>query len=190
MSLEDWNRRYAAGEKLDDPAAPLVKRFAASLKPGSALDLACGPGGNALYLAERGWRVTAVDGSSIAIEHLRRCAALKQFSIDIQLADLERGEFQIPANSYDLVLDILYLQRDLIPAIQSAVRPGGLVIAAVLLANPDQQEGTATRAAPGELRSLFSGWNILHYFESGGESRSIAELVAAKPTLSENSDRP
>ena len=181
MSLETWNQRYAAGEKLDEPHAPLVERFAAELTPGAALDLACGPGRNALYLAERGWRVTAVDGSAIALEHLRKRAQAKRLALDISLADLERREFQLPVNSYDLVLDILYLQRDLIPQIQAALRPGGLVIATVLLASGDQPQATATRAAPGELRALFPDWEILHYRET-----SIAELVAVKPAISGN----
>lgn len=176
MSLESWNQRYAAGEKLDEPHAPLVEQFAAKLAPGAALDLACGAGRNALYLAERGWRVTAVDGSPIALEHLRKRARAKRLSLDIRLADLERGEFQLPANSCDLLLDILYLQRDLIPAIRAAVRPGGVAIATALLATSDQPQGTPIRAARGELRALFDGWAVLHYNED-----SAACLVARKP---------
>lgn len=176
MSLESWNRRYAAGEKLDEAHALLVERFAAGLPPGDALDLACGPGRNALYLAELGWRVTAVDGSAIAIEHQRERARAKRLAIDIHCADLERGEFAIAAESYDLVLDILYLQRDLIPAIQRGLRPGGLIIATVLVA----KSGTPTRATPGELRALFTGWNVLH----DSEKEASAELVALKPKIS------
>jgi len=179
LSLETWNRRYAAGEKFDQAHAPLVERFASGCEPGDALDLACGLGRNALYLAELGWRVTAVDGSAIAVEHVRRCVQAKRLPIDIRLADLERGEFAIPAESYDLVLDILYLQRDLIPAIQRGLRPGGLVIAIALLAESGQPQGTATRTAPGELRALFTAWNILHFLEN----EASAELVAAKPKI-------
>jgi tellurite methyltransferase len=176
LSLETWNQRYAAGEKLDEPHSPLVERFAGTLTPGTALDLACGLGRNALYLADHGWRVVAVDGSAVALEHLRKRAQAERLVVDIRLADLERGEFKFPVNSCDLVLDILYLQRDLIPQIQAALRPGGIVIATVLLATGDQPHGTATRAAPGELRGFFPDWEILHYQES-----SVAELVAMKP---------
>ena len=183
MSLESWNRRYAAGEKLDQTHAPLVERFSSGLPPGDALDLACGPGPNALYLAELGWRVTAVDGSPIAIDDLRERARAKRLAIDIHCADLERGEFAIPAESYDLVLDIRYLQRDLIPAMQRGLRPGGMVIATVLVS----QSATATRARPGELRARFAGWNILHYSENEG-TNPIAEMVAVKPKISACSD--
>ena len=171
MSLEDWNRRYRAGEQLDQKHAPLVERFAGRLPPGKALDLACGPGRHALFLAERGWQVTAVDGSPIAIGHLGARASARNLPIDARLADLERGEFEIPADEYDLVIDFLYLQRDLIPAIQRGTRPGGMIIAVALIS----QQPTPTRVTPGELCALFAGCKILHSLE-----REVAELVAIR----------
>ena len=176
MSIESWNRRYAAGEKLDLAPLPLVERFAAGLEAGDALDVACGPGRHAIYLAGRGWRVTAVDGSSVAMEHLR--ARSKGLSIDVCLADLEQGTFAIPENAFDLVLDILYLQRDLIPALKAGLRPGGIAIVTVLLADPAEPRGTTTRAEKGELAAFFQGWEILHNSEEDG---AVAELVARKP---------
>jgi tellurite methyltransferase len=175
LSIESWNRRYAAGEKLDLAPLPLVERFAANLPAGDALDLACGPGRHAIYLAERGWRVTAVDGSPIAIDALR--ARSEKGSIDARLADLERGGFAIPENTFDLVLDILYLQRDLIPGLKAAVRPGGHAIVMVLLADPADVEESATRTAKGELAAFFEDWQILHSSEEAG----LAGLVARKP---------
>ncbi len=181
MSLEEWDKRYRAGEQLSETPAALVEQFAGSLRPGRALDLACGPGRHTLYLAERGWRVTAVDGSPVAIEHLRVRARAKQRDIDARLADLERGEFEIPADAFDLIVVFRYLQRDLIPAIQRAVRPGGVVIAVARLAGSDQPKGVPTRAAPGELREFFAAWKILHSFEGGDPQRAVAELVAVRP---------
>ena len=185
MSLEDWNQRYAASEQLFETPAPLVEEFAGPLQPGTALDLACGPGRNALFLAERGWHVTAVDGSPIAIDLLRRSARRKNLDINLRVADLERGEFQIPPGAFDLIVDSYYLQRDLIPAMQRGVRPGGKIIAIVHLADPDQPNGTPTRATPGELRACFAGWTILHDFEGQPREschrRAVAEIVAVKP---------
>jgi tellurite methyltransferase len=159
----------------------LVVQFTQPLAPGSALDLASGPGRNAIYLAERGWRVTAVDGSRVAIEQLRANAP----SIHARVADLEAGEFDIPPEPFDLVLACYYLQRGLIPRMKAALRPGGLLIMIVLLAGADQPQGTPTRAYPGELRGFFSDCAILHYRErEAGESahrHAVAELVAQKP---------
>ena len=185
MSLEDWNQRYQAGEQLFKSPAPLVEEFASSLAPGAALDLACGPGRNALFLAERGWRVTAVDGSPMAIDLLRQRAHDKNLQIDSRVADLERGEYEIPPGAFDLIVDTYYLQRDLIPAMQRGVRPGGTMIAIVHLADADQPRGTPTRAVPGELRACFAGWTILHDFEGlpreSCHQRAVAEIVGRKP---------
>ncbi len=152
-----------------------MERFAVPLTPGVALDLACGPGRNALYLAERGWRVTAVDGSQIAITKL--CA--RNADIDARVADLERGEFSIQPGAYDLVCCCYYLQRDLFPAMKAGVRPGGMAIVIVHL---DEAEATPTRALPGELRTYFADWKILHDYEGQpGEAchrHLVAELVA------------
>lgn len=184
MSLEEWNQRYRAGERLFETPAPLLEQFAGELVPGDALDLACGPGRNALYLAERGWSVTAVDGSEPAIHLLRESARQKNLRITSLVVDLERGEFAIPADSFDLICDCYYLQRNLFAEMQRGTRAGGLVIAIVHLAGPDQPQGTATRVTPGELRQFFAGWTILHYFEGqpheSCHQRAVAEIVARK----------
>jgi len=186
LSLEKWNARYRAGEQLFETPTPLVERFASGLTPGAALDLACGPGRNALYLAGKAWRVTAVDGSPIALDLLRENARRKNLPIDVHIADLECGEFEIQPEAYDLICDCYYLQRDLIPKMQDGLRPGGTVIVIVHLADPDQPHGTPTRAFPGELRAYFSDWPVLHYYEGrpseSCHQRAVAELVARKPS--------
>jgi tellurite methyltransferase len=188
-TVSEWDDRYRAGQYASadnaDKPIPLVLEFTQALTPGVALDLACGPGRNAIYLAKHGWSVTAVDASSIAIDLLRRSDP----SIDAHLANLESGEFIIAPESFDLVLSCYYLQRSLIPAIKTALRPGGLLIMIVLLILPgagaDQPQGTPTRAYPGELRAFFSDWAILHYQEGetgeSGHRHAVAELVAQKP---------
>lgn len=184
MSIEQWNERYRSGQQVFTEPAPLVTRFSRELAPGDALDLACGPGRNALYLAEQGWRVTAVDGSPLAFEILRTRAAERKVQIDARVADLERGEFMIQPGAWDLICDCYYLQRSLIPQMKSGVRRGGIIIAIVHLAGADQPQGSPTRARPGELRAYFTGWEILHDYE--GDSRKachqqpVAELVARK----------
>jgi tellurite methyltransferase len=185
VSLQQWNERYRAGEQLFDTPSPLVDRFAGPLTPGNALDLASGPGRNALYLAEQGWRVTAVDGSPVAIDALLARARSRNLNIDARVADLERGEFSIEPEAYDLICGCYYLQRSLFPQMKAGLRPGGMLIAIVHLAEADRPHGTPTRAIPGELRSYFPDWTILHYYEGkpneSCHQRPVAELVARKP---------
>jgi len=179
--LEEWDQRYRAGEQVFETPAPIVVEFTSGLVPGSALDLACGPGRNSLYLAKLGWRVTAVDGSAVAIEFLRAGNP----DIDARVIDLEAGEFEVVPAAFDLVLSCYYLQRSLIALIKTALRPGGILIMIVHLADADQPQGTPTRAYPNELRGFFERWRILHYREGepgeSGHRHAVAELVAQKP---------
>jgi len=187
--IEDWNQRYRSGEQVFENPAPLVVQFVAGLPPGRALDLAAGAGRNALYLAEHGWDVTAVDGSPVGIDILLGRARQRNpamDAIDAKVADLEAGGFDVPPQSFHLVLSCYFLQRSLIPMMKSALVPGGLLIMIVHITDADQPQGTPTRAYPGELGSFFEGWRILHYREGEpGESahrHAVAELVAQKPS--------
>src|SRR5918994_50948 len=107
MQREDWNRRYAAVENVWSAKR---NRFLAAevsdLEPGRALDLACGEGQNAIWLAARGWIVSGVDYSKVAIEKARARAARDDVAVDFRCADLVGYEPE-PA-AFDLVL-VLYL---------------------------------------------------------------------------------
>jgi SAM-dependent methyltransferase len=108
VQREDWDLRYSQPDLLwsATPNRFLVKE-AAELAPGRALDLACGEGRNALWLAERGWTVTGVDYSAVAIEKARRRARDEGVEVDFVCADLLG--YQPSPSAYDLVL-VLYLQ--------------------------------------------------------------------------------
>jgi SAM-dependent methyltransferase len=108
MKRSDWNERYAAAELVwsAGPNRFLVSETQA-LAPGRALDLACGEGRNAIWLAERGWKVTAVDYADVALEKAARIAAARDVALELIHADLL--EWQPDARAFDLVC-VLYLQ--------------------------------------------------------------------------------
>ena len=86
-------------------------------------------------------------------------------------------------SAFDLVLDILYLQRDLFPKIREGVRVGGTFVGEVLLEDPDHpKRNPAFAMKPGELRNEFAGWKILYYSESAGPGKShgTARIVARR----------
>ncbi|HWZ32216.1 MAG TPA: methyltransferase domain-containing protein [Bryobacteraceae bacterium] len=178
MDLAGWNDRHRTSVPNFTPDSLLVSA-AQNLPPGRALDLACGAGRNALWLAERGWGVTAVDGSPAAIDILRGEAARRNLTVDSRIADLERGEYTIEPRSWDLVAMCRYLQRDLLETAKSGVVPGGLVIAIVLVVD---RERTKYRLNPGELLHYFEGWEILQFNEAtASEHGPLAEIVARRP---------
>ncbi|NJP67159.1 methyltransferase domain-containing protein [Streptomyces spiramenti] len=100
---EFWDARYAAEDRIWSGRvnAPLVEH-AAALTPGSALDLGAGEGGDAIWLAARGWRVTAVDISRVALERAAALAAERGVAdrVDWQCHDLGAT---FPQGAYDLV---------------------------------------------------------------------------------------
>lgn len=109
MTREAWNSRYAAAADLVWSAEP-NRLFAAeveALAAGRALDLACGEGRNAIWLAERGWEVTAVDYAEVALERARRIAA--QRGVDVRLVHADLLDYLPEPESFDLVA-VLYLQ--------------------------------------------------------------------------------
>jgi len=129
VKREDWDRRYAGADSVWSltPNRFLVAE-AQNLPAGRALDLACGEGRNAIWLAERGWTVQAVDFSGVAIEKARTRAANGGVEVDFRVGDLV--ELEPEPRAYDLVL-VLYLHIDpderrvVLARAADAVAPGG-----------------------------------------------------------------
>jgi SAM-dependent methyltransferase len=191
MELEGWNERYRSGDRAKDWEAapnPLVVQTCAGMPPGRALDLACGSGRNSIWLAERGWKVTAVDGAASAIEILRQRASELGVTVDARVADLEKDEFEIEESCWDLVAMCFYLQRSLFERAKRGVQPGGLVLAIVHIVESGE-EATEHRLMPGELKQYFSDCEILHYYEGksrdAAHKRPVAEIVARPATREE-----
>ena len=132
MKRDRWNEKWrerGAGAR-SEPNRFLVEEVS-ELPAGRALDLACGAGRNAIWLAERGWRVTAVDYSEVALAEARRRAAGRDVDIDWILADLT--DWSPPVAAYDLVC-VLYLQlpagerRLVLDRAAGALAPGGTML--------------------------------------------------------------
>lgn len=133
FAREDWNARYAGSELLWT-AEPnrLLAAEVEGLPPGRALDLACGEGRNAVWLAERGWHVTGIDFSDVALAKAARLAESRGAEVEWVVADVL--EHQLDPQSFDLVA-VLYLQlpqAELARALRSAAaavaRDGTLVV--------------------------------------------------------------
>jgi SAM-dependent methyltransferase len=188
MEIHEWNKRYRlrehAASDFESPPTPLLVKTVSALMPGRALDLACGTGRNALWLAERGWDVTAVDGALVAIETLRARAAERGLPVKAFVADLEKNEFEIEPSRWDLIAICYYLQLNLFEPAKRGVKPGGVLISIVHVAEPGQAP-TRHSLRPGELETFFKGWEILHRHEGmpndAPHRRPVAEIVARRP---------
>jgi SAM-dependent methyltransferase len=132
VQREDWDRRYAEVENLwaVRPNRFLVAETEA-LAAGRALDLACGEGQNAIWLASLGWDVTGVDFSEVAIAKARARAERDGVDVDFICADLETYE---PArDAFELVI-VLYLhiqpneRRAVLDKATAALTSGGTFV--------------------------------------------------------------
>ena len=188
VDLRGWDERYRLRERVaeDFEAAPnpLLMETVKDMAPGRALDLACGTGRNALWLAEQSWTVTAVDGSAAAIEVLRRRASERGLTLDARVADLESSQFRIDRAAWDLIAMCYYLQLDLFEAAKQGLVPGGIVLV-IIHASEVGEEPTSHSVRSGELGNYFRGWEILHNYEGAprdpSHRRRVAEIVARRP---------
>jgi tellurite methyltransferase len=132
MSSDDqtrWDRQYALSSGADQPSSflrQILDSEAWDLPRGLALDIAAGTGRNAIFLAERGFRVVAIDISAIALDEARHRAGKKSLPISWKQADLE--QIELPQAAYDLIVNFNYLQRSLFPQIRKALKINGRVI--------------------------------------------------------------
>lgn len=132
MDSQGWDQRYASADLVwtAEPNRFVVAELA-DLAPGRALDLGAGEGRNAVWLATRGWRVTAVDFSAVGLDKGRRLAAARDADVDWVRADLR--EYQPEAAAFQLVL-VAYLQLRadeldrVLRAAVSALAPGGVLL--------------------------------------------------------------
>jgi 2-polyprenyl-3-methyl-5-hydroxy-6-metoxy-1,4-benzoquinol methylase len=192
---ERWNDRYGGGfEPFPDAAAEwlvehrvLLSELLADGGNPRALDVACGDGRNARWLAELGFAVDAVDVSDVAVEALRSAAAERGLNVDARAVDLEHDA--LPDGRYDVVVCMNYLQRDLFAALEGALAPGGLLLYETFARAHVEELGKAFNPAyvldRNELLQAFDALHVCHYregvVERGGEPRGVASIVAQRP---------
>jgi SAM-dependent methyltransferase len=162
MDASDWDARYAATD-LVWSATPnqFVAEELAALPPGRAVDLACGEGRNAIWLAARGWDVTAVDYSQVALDKGRRLAEAHELTGRVAW---ERADATAWAadDTYDLAV-VAYLQlaasqrREAVRRAFAALRPGGTLLL-VAHDSTNLAEGTG---GPQDPAVLMTAENVL-----------------------------
>lgn len=170
MSQSDaarWEARYQAGAA-DYAAQPsaFVLDWLPRLPAGRALDAACGLGATAIALAEAGFDVTAIDIAPTALARASEHAARRGVMVEWQCADL--SDLRLPAARYDLIVNIGFVNRDLVAQFADALRPGGHVLFEQHLRWPTPVAGPGSdhfRLRAGELRHLLWQMEAVHYQE-------------------------
>lgn len=166
---QKWNLRYADGDPAAAYPCAVLDQFAQLLPAhGTALDLACGLGGNACFLASRGLLTKAWDLSPVAIGKLGEHAEAHGLPIRAEVRDVER---QPPdPETFDVIVVAYFLERSLAPALAAALRPGGLLFYQTWTREAVDARGPGNpdfRLAPNELLRLFADLRLIAYREEG-----------------------
>jgi len=165
---QKWNARYRAlvGDAVL-PCRVLADHVGLLPQSGTALDLACGRGGNAMLLAQQGLSTSAWDISQVAIDELQKTAHSAGLAIDCCVTDVS---CMPPARaSFDVIVVSYFLQRELSKTLQQALRPGGLMYYQTFIGEPRDGRGPNNpqyRLKSNELLNLFSGLKLVYYDES------------------------
>jgi SAM-dependent methyltransferase len=164
-----WDARYRDRAVTEAAPARVVSEFAHLLPArGHALEVACGLGGNAVFLARRGLAVDAWDLSPVAAAKLAQYASEQGLPIAAAARDVTAAP--PPPGSYDVVVVSRFLDRPLCPALAAALRPGGLLFYQTFVraaVSPEGPGDPAHRLGSNELLRLFGGLTLLSYREEG-----------------------
>jgi tellurite methyltransferase len=180
-----WDQRYRDGSYRARPnETVLLRKWQPELPSGRALDVACGAGRNALYLAECGYEVDAVDIAPFALQQARATARERGLEVNWMEADLDT--FVPEKGRYDLIVVARYINRRLLPRLAAGLRPGGALVFEHHYRTELEVDGPKDpdfRLAPGELRQQFSGLDIRFYREGlvsdpDGRTMALAQMVA------------
>jgi tellurite methyltransferase len=186
-----WDARYRDGAYTNRRhPTPLLARFAPELKRGTALDIACGAGRNALFLAESGFDVDAVDISGAGLERLERDAKAAGLHIRSFEADLESGfpESLGIRDCYDLIVMVRYVNLPLIGAVANRLADGGVFLCEQHLKTHEVVVGPRSEAWRLDPNALLDAARDLriHFFREGivtdpdGKRAALTQLVASR----------
>jgi len=189
QSKDKWEKHYKSSPNDLQIPAEVLYQFQHLLPPqGTALDLACGRGANAICLAENSLNVTAWDISTSALEYLSHYAKGKGLTINSETRDISLHPPE--ADTFDVIVVSRFLDRNLINDIRNAVKPDGLIFYQTFIKDKVSDTGPGNPdylLDKNELLLFFNDWQIIFYQEEGQTGkidkgfRNQAMLIARKP---------
>lgn len=179
-----WNQRYAAGDYDLTPNPRVVAHLTGRVQPGLvALDIACGAGRNAIWLAEQGAEVHAWDISDEALALLQGETNERGLPVHVRQVDLD--EAPLPQAYFDLVVVTHFLHRPLLHPMLQALKPGGLLFMDTFMDSEKRAEvNHAYKLDPGELARVYAeSVEVLHLNEDIPSGR--VTMLARRPATGE-----
>lgn len=182
MDKQQWEQHYQDKESDElQPPDTLLTNNRKLLTGGTALDIATGSGRNALFLAECGYQVTAIDRAESAVQLVRTTA--KKRGLDINAVTADMLDVDLGTEQFDLIANFYFLERELIPRIKQSLKPCGLVFFETFTSYQIPRDDPRYRKFlidPNELLTMFSDFFIMYYFERIKGSKAVASMIAKK----------
>ena len=177
--MTDWDERFVDGEypRAPDPS-PVLRRYLPEIPDGRALDVAAGSGRNAVFLADAGYEVDAVDGSAEGLRITRERAAERGAADRLHTEQADLTDYEFPTETYDLATVSFYRVVDRLPDVVEALSEGGFLFVEHHLRTTDDVGGPSTdryRYAANELLHAGLGLTVVHYDEGREAGDGVAE---------------
>jgi tellurite methyltransferase len=177
MNTKDkWNLKHMDQlTQLKEPQPnPRLMKLASYFKEGgTALDIACGLGGNSLFLAGMNNQVEAIDISDVAINYVQEQAAKDNLSVQPRVTDLtDLDTLNWPNNPFDFIVMSYYLDRSLFPIVKNVLKDGGYFFMETYYQSPYIEEKGVSdqyKLKSNELLAEFGDWKVLYFEENEQE---------------------
>lgn len=183
--LGGWTGRRERGPSPPAGPSPWLVANTSLVPPGArTLDLACGRGRHALFLAAAGFMVRAVDREASRVAQLHALARRLRLPLDAAVEDLEEGVAELGDGEWELILVFNFLHRPLFPPLVRALRPGGVLLYETFTreqALHGRPSNPAFLLDPGELPDLVAPLEVIRQREGEFEGRHVASVAARKP---------
>jgi tellurite methyltransferase len=185
-SKAQWDQRYARPTFIygKSPAEFLAENYHYIPFEANVLDMGMGEGRNAVFLAQKGYKVTGIDISSVAVKKAHLLA--QEFGVKFKGIVASLKDHRIPPNSFDAIICFYYVERSLIEKIKTWLRPGGILIfeGHTVREKSNQREGSTTDddfyLKEQELLRLFPGMRVLKYEEPLHEKEFRSSIILKK----------
>jgi len=190
--MTTWDERFRSGEYPQNPApSPVLQRYIEDIPDGRALDVATGTGRNAVYLADAGYEVDAIDQSRAGLEITRERARERSAADRLDLVQADADEFGYPEDRYELITVSYYRAVDRFPDIREALVGGGYLFVEHHLRSTE-----STPSGPSNDRYRFGANELLHacldltvlYYDERTEERPSDRRRANARLLARNSE--
>lgn len=184
-SKTQWDEKYSRPTFIygKSPVKFLAENYQYIPFEGNVLDMGMGEGRNAVFLAQKGYKVTGVDISSVAVKKAYLLA--QEFGVKIKGVVASLSEYKIAPNSFDAIVCFYYVDRSLVERMKSWLKPGGILIYEAHTTR-EKIKGKhdplyeATYLKEQELLKLFPGMRVLKYEEPLHEKEFRSSIILRK----------